>query len=73
MTDLPKELREVDWNRTTYAGVRREAMRRWAALPLDQIVASLEEMEVLAEALRAPVDTPATEAAAPAGPAPRHR
>ncbi|HUG26724.1 MAG TPA: hypothetical protein VMK53_00390 [Gemmatimonadales bacterium] len=50
MTRIPRELREVDWSQTTFAGARREQMRRWAELPLERIIASLEEMERLADA-----------------------
>jgi hypothetical protein len=38
----------VDWSLTTFEGARREQMRRWAALPLERMVAALEEMEQLA-------------------------
>ncbi len=41
----------IDWSVTTWEGARREALRRWAALPLERIVAALEEMEALGEAL----------------------
>jgi hypothetical protein len=41
----------IDWSLTTWEGARREQMRRWAALPLETIVAALEEMEVLAKTL----------------------
>lgn len=50
MSRIPRELREVDWSQTTFAGARREQMRRWAELPLERIIASLEEMERLADA-----------------------
>lgn len=42
----------IDWRLTTWEGARREALRRWSGLPLEQIVAALEEMEQLSEALR---------------------
>jgi hypothetical protein len=51
MTDLPESLAGVDWSLTSWEGSRREQLRRWAALPLDQIIRSLEEMERLAETL----------------------
>ena len=41
----------VDWNLTTWDGSRRETLRRWAQLPLEQIIASLEEMQELNEML----------------------
>ncbi len=45
MTD--PEQPDIDWSLTTYDGARREQLRRWAALPLERIVAALEEMEQL--------------------------
>ena len=41
----------IDWSLTTWEGARREQMRRWAELPLERIVAALEEMEELANRL----------------------
>ncbi len=40
---------EIDWSQTTFEDARREQMRRWAELPLDRILAALEEMEELAK------------------------
>lgn len=48
MRELPESLRSVDWEKTTWEGARREQLERWAALPLDRIIASLEEMGELA-------------------------
>lgn len=42
---------QSDWKAGTWEGARREAMRRWAALPLERILAAQEEMAELAEAL----------------------
>jgi hypothetical protein len=39
---------DIDWSLTTWEGARREQLRRWAELPLENIIAALEEMEVLA-------------------------
>jgi hypothetical protein len=41
----------IDWSLTTWQGARREQLRRWAELPLDQIVSALEEMQDLANRL----------------------
>jgi hypothetical protein len=41
-------LSDIDWSLTTWEGARREQLRRWAALPLENIVAALEEMDTLA-------------------------
>lgn len=53
-TDTPREA--VDWRLTTWEGAQREQLRRWAALPLEDIVRALEEMEDLAGRLAAPRD-----------------
>jgi hypothetical protein len=45
-TDKPQEV--VDWRLTTWEGAQREQLRRWAALPLEDVVRALEEMEDLA-------------------------
>jgi len=47
----------IDWRLTTWEGARRESLRRWSELPLERIVAALEEMEDLSRAL-APATTP---------------
>ncbi|CAN5238265.1 hypothetical protein BH24PSE2_BH24PSE2_13620 [soil metagenome] len=36
---------DIDWSVTTWEGSRREQLRRWAALPLERMVAAVEEME----------------------------
>jgi hypothetical protein len=48
----------VDWSLTTWEGARREQLRRWAELPLERIVAALEEMEDLANRLAPGHDVP---------------
>lgn len=50
----------VDWNLTTWEGARREQLRRWAQLPLEQIIAALEEMQELSEAFSETQDNPRT-------------
>lgn len=44
---------DIDWRLTTFDGVRREQMRRWAALPLETILAAQEEMAQIAQVLSA--------------------
>jgi hypothetical protein len=39
----------IDWSLTSWEGACREQLRRWAELPLEDIVAALEEMEALAQ------------------------
>jgi hypothetical protein len=51
MAKLPDALEGFDWSVTTWEGSRREQLRRWAALPLDEVIAAIEEMERLAEEL----------------------
>ena len=42
---------DIDWSLTTWEGARREQMRRWANMPLSELILALEEMQVLAEQL----------------------
>ena len=49
--DLPSD--DIDWSLTTWEGARREQLRRWSELPLENIILALEEMQELAEALGA--------------------
>lgn len=52
--DLP-----IDWCLTTWEGARREELRRWSQLPLERVVAALEEMAELQLALKStPVSRP---------------
>lgn len=41
----------VDWDLATWDGARREALRRWAQLPLERVIAALEEMQELSDML----------------------
>lgn len=42
-------LDSFDWNLTTWEGSRREQLRRWAQLTLEEIVQAQEEMADLNE------------------------
>lgn len=42
---------DIDWDLTTWEGARREQMRRWAQMPLAEMISALEEMQLLAEKL----------------------
>jgi hypothetical protein len=44
MTD---EAQPIDWRLTTWGGARMEELRRWSQLPLERIVAALDEMAEL--------------------------
>lgn len=54
MTELERSGsdRDGDWSTATWEGARLEQMRRWAALPLEQAILALEEMEELARELQ---------------------
>ena len=43
----------IDWRLTTWEGAQREQMRRWAELPLENIIRAQEEMAQLAARLTA--------------------
>jgi hypothetical protein len=43
----------IDWTLTTWEGARREQLRCWAELPLENVIAALEEMENVAAQLAA--------------------
>ena len=57
MQKPPDSGHSIDWSLATWEGSRREELRRWAALPLDCVIAALEEMQELTEALRASPET----------------
>ena len=44
---------DIDWSLTTWEGARREQMRRWAALPLEQIIQAIEDMGEFGEKISA--------------------
>jgi hypothetical protein len=53
---MPKnesEKPDFDWAVTTFEGSRREQLRRWAQLPLENILLAIEEMQELANQLGA--------------------
>lgn len=41
----------IDWGLTTWEGARREQLRRWSELSLEEIVRAQEEMAELARRL----------------------
>ncbi len=51
MPDNNPQTPEFDWRMTTFEGARREQLRRWAQLPLENILLALEEMSDLTEQL----------------------
>ena len=66
MPDNQLHTQEFDWRTTSFEGARREQLRRWAELPLENILLAIEEMEDIAQALGS---TPTDE---PSGPLPIH-
>jgi predicted nucleotidyltransferase len=44
MTKIPANLENVDWSQTSFEGARREQLRAWSRMPLDRVIAALEEM-----------------------------
>ena len=44
----------IDWSLTTWEGSRREQLRRWSQLTLEEILQAQEEMAELAGELRFP-------------------
>jgi CRISPR-associated protein Csx17 len=53
ITSDKQPLGQGDWSAATWTGARREAMRRWAALPVEGILAAQEEMADLGGAFGA--------------------
>jgi hypothetical protein len=44
-------VQKFDWRLATFEGARREQLRRWAQLPLENILLAIEEMQDLAQQL----------------------
>jgi hypothetical protein len=66
---MPTETAEtaaIDWSLTTWEGARREQLRRWSALTLEEIVRAQEDMQDLADRLSRP-PPPADSSSAPSG------
>jgi len=53
MPDIERQADIIDWSLTTWEGSRREQLRRWAALSLEEILLAQEEMQELARKLGA--------------------
>lgn len=71
MPDNRPQTPELDWRLTTFEGARREQLRRWAQLPLEDILRALEEMEDLSRQLgTARVDESGDSAQGSTGPRP---
>jgi hypothetical protein len=53
MPDKEGPIADFDWRVTSFEGSRREQLRRWAQLPLEDILRALEEMEDLVQQMHA--------------------
>lgn len=42
---------EFDWQVTSFEGARREQLRRWAQLPLEDVIRAIEEMQDITQEL----------------------
>lgn len=51
MQDPEPQTSELDWRLTTFEGARREQLRRWAQLPLEDAIRAIEEMQDIAQQL----------------------
>lgn len=51
MQENESSVPEFDWRLATFEGARREQLRRWAQLPLENILLAIEEMQDLAQQL----------------------
>ena len=52
MPDNQPPTQEFDWRVTSFEGARREQLRRWAQLPLENVLLAIEEMQDIAQAFR---------------------
>lgn len=60
MPNTDKQSETIDWSLTTWEGSRREELRRWSALTLEEIVRAQEEMQQLADRLSQSGESPVT-------------
>ncbi|OGA51284.1 MAG: hypothetical protein A3F74_07920 [Betaproteobacteria bacterium RIFCSPLOWO2_12_FULL_62_58] len=57
MPEIKAETDSIDWSLTTWKGARREQLRRWSELSLEEIIRAQEEMREISEWL-AQIQTP---------------
>ena len=48
---MSKKSEDANWDVTTWQGSRREQIRRWSKLTMDEILAAQEEMAALVDEL----------------------
>lgn len=51
MSESEPQSTDFDWSLTSFEGVRREQLRRWAQLPLEDILLAIEEMQDISQQL----------------------
>jgi hypothetical protein len=51
MSEHDSPTTDFDWRLTSFEGARREQLRRWAQLPLEDILLAIEEMKDIAHVL----------------------
>lgn len=51
MAEDESQTPDFDWRLTSFEGSRREQLRRWAQLPLENILLAIEEMQDIAQML----------------------
>lgn len=51
MPNNESQLPDFDWRITSFEGARREQLRRWAELPLEDILLAIEEMQDISRLL----------------------
>jgi hypothetical protein len=51
MPENDSQTQNFDWRLTTFEGSRREQLRRWAQLPLENILLAIEEMQDISQPL----------------------
>lgn len=62
MTTKADDDRNIDWSVTTWEGARREQLRCWSRLTLEEIIAAQEEMAELTRQLHGtPAEPPPDE------------
>jgi hypothetical protein len=49
MPDAETQPDAINWELTTWEGSRREQLRRWAELTLEEIILAQEEMQALSD------------------------
>ncbi len=51
MQNNEPQVSTFDWRVTSFEGARREQLRRWAQLPLEDVIRAIEEMQDITDQL----------------------